>query len=118
LSLACLGLFGRYLSDTLSGVRAVRAEDAIAAKVPLTNRLINHHLLADLLRRKADILEGPVQFVPLSPDRVRRTTVSDGLKALGIFASGRLRDPMPGRQNANGRGDLFANERQGEAGLQ
>jgi hypothetical protein len=116
LSLACLGLYGRYVSDTLSGVRAVRVEDAEATPVPLTNRLVNHHVLAHLLRRKADILEVPVQFVPLSPDRVRRTTSLEGLEALAVLGRGRFVTTRAGRREASRAGtELLAGESRGDA---
>ncbi|HXE81659.1 MAG TPA: 2-phospho-L-lactate transferase CofD family protein, partial [Vicinamibacterales bacterium] len=85
LSLACLARYGRYVSDTLSGVRAVRARDALSLSVPLTHKHANQYLLAALLRRRAELLEIPVQFLPLSPERVKRTTVAEGLRALGIL---------------------------------
>jgi 2-phospho-L-lactate transferase/gluconeogenesis factor (CofD/UPF0052 family) len=82
LSLAYLVLYGRYVSDTLSAVRIVRAADALAAGVPMTHRDINHHLLSRLLRRRAAILELPVQFLPPPPQQVKRTAAFDGLHAL------------------------------------
>ena len=91
LSLACLLLYGRYISDTLSAVRAVRAEDALGIEIALTHKRANQYLLARLLRRKAEILEIPVRFFPLSPDRVKRTSVFEGLRSLGALMSGRLR---------------------------
>jgi hypothetical protein len=90
LSLACLLLYGRYITDTLSGVRAMRAGDALDSRVNLTGRSLNHVLLAALLRRKAEILELPVRFFPLSPDRVKRTGAFDGLHALAILIAQRL----------------------------
>ena len=91
LSLACLLLYGRYISDTLSAVRAVRTDDAVAIDVPLTHKRANQHLLAGLLRRKAEILEIPVQFFPISPGRVKRTNVLEGVQALGALVLGRFR---------------------------
>ena len=73
LSLAYLLLYGRYISDTLSGVRALRAADALDATVPLTHKRANQYLLSGLLRRRAEILELPVGFYPISPERVKRT---------------------------------------------
>jgi hypothetical protein len=93
LSLACLTLYGRYISDTLSGVRAIRTDAALSIHVPLTHKRANQHLLARLLRRKAEILEIPVQFFPISPERVKRTSVVDGLGSLGALVSGRLSAP-------------------------
>jgi 2-phospho-L-lactate transferase/gluconeogenesis factor (CofD/UPF0052 family) len=85
LSVAYLMLYGRYISDTLSAVRAVRAADAFDPAVDLTHKGANHVLLSGLLRRKAEILEIPVQFFPISPDRVKRTSPLEGMHALGTI---------------------------------
>jgi 2-phospho-L-lactate transferase/gluconeogenesis factor (CofD/UPF0052 family) len=82
LSLACLLLYGRYMSDTLSAVWAVRTSDALEIASPLTGRQVNEALLARLLRRRASVLELPVHFTPISPARVRRTSALEGLHAL------------------------------------
>ena len=89
LSLACLLRYGHYVSDTLSGLRAVRATDAVTLAVPLTHPLANQYLLVSLLRRKAALLEVPIAFLPQSPERVRRTTVRDGLRSLWTLLLGR-----------------------------
>jgi 2-phospho-L-lactate transferase/gluconeogenesis factor (CofD/UPF0052 family) len=94
LSLAYLLLYGRYISDTLSAVRAVRATDALAARIDLTHKRANQHLLASLLRRRAELLELPVQFVPISPEKVKRTSALEGLQSLLTIAALRLR-PAP-----------------------
>jgi 2-phospho-L-lactate transferase/gluconeogenesis factor (CofD/UPF0052 family) len=85
LSLAYLFLYGRYISDTLSAVRAVRASDAFDTGIDLTDKRANHQLLSELLRRKAEILEIPVQFFPISPERVKRTSPFEGLHALATI---------------------------------
>lgn len=95
LSLACLLLYGRYISDTLSAVRAVRVADAVSLAVPLTHKRANQHLLARLLRRKAEILEVPVQFFPISPERVKRTSILEGLQALATLVYGRFTANTP-----------------------
>ncbi len=97
LSLSCLALYGRYISDTLSAVRAVRAADALGIAVPLTHKRANQHLLGRLLRRKAEVLEIPVQFLPISPERVKRTSIVDGLHALSALVGGRLQTHRPVR---------------------
>jgi hypothetical protein len=99
-------LYGRYISDTLSGVRAIRAEDALSVGVPLTHKRANQHLLARLLRRKAEILEIPVQFFPISPERVKRTSILEGLGSLGALLTGRFA-PAGGPVSAAG-SDLAA----------
>jgi 2-phospho-L-lactate transferase/gluconeogenesis factor (CofD/UPF0052 family) len=91
LSLSCLALYGRYISDTLSAVRAVRAADAIQIELPLTHKHANQHLLGRMLRRRAEILEIPVQFFPISPERVKRTSVLEGLESLAVLVRQRLR---------------------------
>jgi 2-phospho-L-lactate transferase/gluconeogenesis factor (CofD/UPF0052 family) len=93
LSLGYLFLFGRYIADTLSGVRAVRASDAAATDIDLTHKDANHQLLSRLLRRKADVIEIPVQFFPISPERVKRTTIGDGLRALWLMLRRRVSAP-------------------------
>jgi hypothetical protein len=94
LSLAYLALYGRYVSDTLSGARAVRTADAIALPVGLAHKQANQHLLSSLLRRRAEMFEVPVHFYSLSPAQVRRTTVGDGLAAIAAIVGRRLA-PVP-----------------------
>jgi 2-phospho-L-lactate transferase/gluconeogenesis factor (CofD/UPF0052 family) len=93
LSLAYLLLYGRYISDTLSGVRAIRAADALEAAVPLTHKRANQYLLSALLRRRAEILELPVGFYPISPERVKRTSPLEGLQSLATIVWRRLAAP-------------------------
>ena len=82
LSLVYLAFFGRYVADTLSGARVVRAAELVGLPVPFNHKLLNAYLLPRLLRRRADLLEVPVQFIPLSPERVRRTGVMEGLRSV------------------------------------
>jgi hypothetical protein len=91
LSLAYLLLYGRYVSDTLSGVRGIRAARIRAAALDLASRSFNQHALSAVLRAGGEILETPVRFVPLSPTMVRRTTVGDGIRALLAIAWWRVR---------------------------
>jgi hypothetical protein len=90
LSLAYLMLYGRYISDTLSAVRAVRATDALEAGIELTHKRANQYLLSRLLRRRAEILELPVQFFPIAPERVKRTNPLEGLQSLATIVARRL----------------------------
>lgn len=94
LSLACLVFYGRYISDTLSAVRAIRAGAALGIGA-LTHKRANQYLLARLLRQKAEILEIPVQFFPISPERVKRTSIVDGFQALATLVAGRFRGSRP-----------------------
>ena len=82
LSAAYLLLYGRYVSDTLSGVRGVRTAYVVRPDVDLAEKVLNQRLLSPLLAQRAEILETPVRFYAISPDQVRRTTVTDGFRAL------------------------------------
>jgi len=82
LSVAYLLLYGRYISDTLSGVRAVRTGVLAAPEMPFADPLLNQRLLSRMLRERSEILETPVRFYAMSPAQVRRTTVMDGIRAL------------------------------------
>jgi 2-phospho-L-lactate transferase/gluconeogenesis factor (CofD/UPF0052 family) len=91
LSLTYLALYGRYVSDTLSGARIVRACDVLRVPGLIVDKQANQHLLSLLLRRKAEMFEVPVQFFPLSPVQVKRTSALDGARALVTVLSGRVR---------------------------
>lgn len=91
LSIMYLALFGRYISDTLSGARAVRARYLRDLNVDPAHKLANHQLLASLLRNRAEVLEIPVRFFPISPKRVKRTSVLDGGRAMVEILMRRLR---------------------------
>jgi len=97
LSIAYLLLHGRYVSDTLSGARAIRASYLKAGGLDLKHPCFNQELLSQLLGDRAEIFETPVQFFSLSPEKVRRTTVREGLESLLAVVRGSLRSRK--RQN-------------------
>ena len=111
LSAAYLLLFGRYISDTLSGVRAVRSGFLTGLPVTPDDKLANQYLLCALLREKADLLETPVQFLALSPERVRRTTLGEGLRSLAVIAWQRLTRPKPAVPTTQASADLKVSPR-------
>lgn len=82
LSLGLLFRYGRYVSDTLTGVRAVKTAYLMGSGLAIDHPCLNHQLLALMLSEQADILESPVQFFPMSPEKVRRTSILDGLRSL------------------------------------
>ena len=43
---------------------------------------LNEPILSVLLRDRAEIFEAPVHYFPISPDKVRRTSLVDGVRAL------------------------------------
>ena len=104
LSLAYLALYGRYISDTLSGARAVRTAYALAAEVDPRDKLLNQRLLSVLMRDRAEFLEIPVRFFALSPERVRRTTVGEGVKSLAMIGWWRFARPLAGSGKGRERG--------------
>jgi hypothetical protein len=48
----------------------------------LDDKRLNQRLLSRLLRDRAEVLETPVRFYAISPERVRRTTVGEGIASL------------------------------------
>jgi 2-phospho-L-lactate transferase/gluconeogenesis factor (CofD/UPF0052 family) len=98
LSLAYLLLYGRYISDTLSGVRAVRPAYLEQPGLDLDHRCLNQELLSLLLRDRAEVFEIPVHFLPISPEKVQRTTVTEGLQGLLTILWRRLRPRRPIRR--------------------
>jgi len=105
LSLAYLLLYGRYISDTLSAVRAVRATDAVEAGIELTHKRANQFLLSRLLRRRAEILELPVQFFPISPEKVKRTSPFEGVQSLATIVAQRFAASASAAQPVSNAGD-------------
>ncbi len=87
-SLAYLFRFGRYVSDTLSGIRAVRTPFVLEAGGDPADPGFNHRLLMRLLGAKADLIETPVQFFPISTEIERRTSVGEGLRWLVRLVTG------------------------------
>jgi 2-phospho-L-lactate transferase/gluconeogenesis factor (CofD/UPF0052 family) len=97
LSIAYLLLYGRYVSDTLSGARGMRTSFFLDTRVRLTDKQANQELLATLMWRRAEIQDVYVRFVPLSPGRVKRTTVLDGLGSLVRILQRRFKAPASAR---------------------
>lgn len=91
LSLAYLVMYGHYVSDTLSGVRAIRTSYLRGSEIDLNSKRLNHEMLSAVLSRQAGVFETPVRFFPLSPRRVRRTTILDGLQSLFTIVGRKLR---------------------------
>jgi 2-phospho-L-lactate transferase/gluconeogenesis factor (CofD/UPF0052 family) len=89
LSLLYLVLYGRYIYDSLSGVRAIRSRFLSDLHVEPGHKLANHQLLTALLRHRAEILETPVRFFPIGPHQTRRTTIVDGIRAVLVIVTHR-----------------------------
>lgn len=89
MSLLTLLLYGRYLSDTLSGVLGVRAEDVLELARRGRDPLDPPEILARLLRRRANILETPIQYFGRPPSRESSRPLRSGLRALVALLSRR-----------------------------
>ncbi len=97
LSLLYLVRYGRYIYDSLSGVRAIRAPFLSALHVEPGHKQANHQMLTALLRHRAEILETPVRFFPIGPHQTRRTTILDGVRAALAILTGRGWGRLRGR---------------------
>ena len=97
LSLLYLVLYGRYIYDSLSGVRAIRARFLSDLHVEPGHKQANHQMLTALLRHRAEILETPVRFFPIGPHQTRRTTILDGVRAALAIVTGRGWGRLPRR---------------------
>lgn len=95
LSLLYLIGYGRYVSDTLIEARFIRTRYLLECGADVNHRHLNHYLLAALLRDKAEVRELPVTFLSLSPTRVRRLRLRDGLRALATVLRIRATRPAP-----------------------
>lgn len=82
LSLMCLLLYGRYISDTLSGAKAIRTSYLRENRLDPEAPGVNFRILSVLLRDRAELFETPVHYFPISPEKVRRTTSGEGLSAI------------------------------------
>jgi 2-phospho-L-lactate transferase/gluconeogenesis factor (CofD/UPF0052 family) len=95
LSLLYLFLYGRYIADTLSGVRAIRGASLRNSILDVTHKCWNQHILSLLLRERAELFEAPIQFYPISPEKVKRTTILDGIQSILTVLWWRIRSLKP-----------------------
>ena len=89
LSLAYLVRHGRYISDTLSGLRLIKTAHVKNVVHYVNDPCFNQYLLCQLLRSGHKVFELPVEFLPISPEKVKRTTISDGIKSLAVILGAR-----------------------------
>ena len=95
LSLACLFLYGRYLNDTLSGVRAIRTSILRKYALDPKHPNANFQMLSVLLRLEAEVIETPVRYFPISPEKVKRTSIGEGFAALWTLVRRRFTRRTP-----------------------
>jgi len=98
LSLTCLLLYGRYVNDTLSGVRAVRTSILHKYSLDPKHPNTNFQILSVLLGQQAEVIETPIRYFPISPQKIKRTTMSEGLTALWTLIRRRFASREPSRE--------------------
>ncbi len=91
LSLLYLLLYGRYVSDTLSGIRILRSDIFFLDEFSFDDPTFNQRLLSAILGGRFEILEMPIRFLPQSPHKVKRTTVLEGLRSVLIIFSQKIK---------------------------
>lgn len=90
LSLMYLVFYGHFISDTLSGLRLVKAASLQQFDLDIQQASFNQRLLCQLLRGKGAVYEVPVDFLPMSPDKVKRTSVFQGLQNIAVIIQQRF----------------------------
>ncbi len=85
LSAAYLFRHGRYISDTLSGLRLVKTVHVQNVAQHINHPCFNQFLLSELLKSGNKVFELPVEFLPISPEKVKRTSISEGLRSLWVI---------------------------------
>lgn len=91
LSLMYLCLYGHFISDTLSGVRVVHSRFLKEIDVDIQHSSFNQYLLCQLLQAKGQVFEIPVDFLPMSPDKVKRTSVVQGMHNFAVILLQRIK---------------------------
>lgn len=90
LSLMYLLFYGHFISDTLSGLRIVKKDVFREFDLDVQEASFNQRLLCKLLRGKGAVYEMPVGFLPMSPDKVKRTSVVQGLQNIWVIVQQRF----------------------------
>ena len=90
LSLMYLVFYGHFISDTLSGLRLVKTKVFRDFDLNVEQASFNQRLLCKLLRGKGTVYEMPVGFLPMSPDKVKRTSVMQGLQNIWMIIQQRF----------------------------
>ncbi len=90
LSLMYLLFYGHFISDTLSGLRIVKTDVFREFDLDVQEASFNQRLLCKLLRGKGTVYEMPVGFLPMSPDKVKRTSIIQGLQNIWVIVQQRF----------------------------
>jgi glycosyltransferase involved in cell wall biosynthesis len=82
LSLATLVLYGRYLTDTVTGYKLYDASLVKSFTLTSTGFELDHEITANLLRRGVDIFEVPASYTPRSWAEGKKIRARDGFIGL------------------------------------
>jgi glycosyltransferase involved in cell wall biosynthesis len=91
LSLATLILYGRYLTDTVTGYKLYDAALVKGFDLQTTGFELDHEITANLLRRGIDIFEVPASYQPRSWAEGKKIRAKDGFVALWVLLRCRVR---------------------------
>ncbi len=85
LSLWVFALYGRWISDTLTGYKLYPASFFDVVSVRSTGFEADHEMTAQLIRRGYGIIETPAAYSPRSREEGKKISARDGLVALRVF---------------------------------
>ncbi|MFW8745154.1 glycosyltransferase family 2 protein [Mesorhizobium japonicum] len=83
-------LYGRWISDTLTGYKLYPSSFFDAVTVRSTGFEADHEMTAQLIRRGYSIVEVPASYTPRSREEGKKISALDGLVALRVFFSQRF----------------------------
>ena len=78
-------LYGRLITDTLTGYKIYHRDFYLQANVSTSGFETDHELTAKLLRRGYDIVEYPIQFTPRTVAEGKKINVNDFFKAIWVI---------------------------------
>jgi 2-phospho-L-lactate transferase/gluconeogenesis factor (CofD/UPF0052 family) len=91
LSVVAVGLYGRFISDPLTSLRAFRGRDVRGLAPQADGFDYDQAVLGELPRRDIIVLEVPVGFRPRTRAEGKKIRTTDGLRALATLVATRFR---------------------------
>lgn len=92
LSMFTLGLYGRWITDMLTGYKIYPRSFLSSITVRTAGFETDHELSAKLFKRNFTVREVPVSYLPRSREEGKKITPLDGLKALYVLLKFRFTD--------------------------
>lgn len=78
-------LFGKYLTDTLTGYKLYRSDIVKSIKIKTNGFETDHELTAKVIKMGHDIYEVPVSYEPRTRAEGKKISMKDGFKAIWTF---------------------------------